>query len=147
MERNPLTLLLGGAGCQGVSRLRWFSGIALAVCLLLPMGSCGDTPQYIVREVNLNPLTWPWVLAFLWPIPVWQFRRSTSSDRIRALLFFFELPALFGSLYAVSSFSILTRPLIGCYVGWSALALHAFAWAAEARNQLAKARRRTRHRI
>jgi uncharacterized protein (DUF2062 family) len=131
---------LGGARYRFLSRLRLFAGIALAACLALPMATCGDTPQYVVQQVELNPLTWPWVLAFLWPIPLWQLRRHVRSRRVGSALFVIEAPLLLGSLYAVSAFSILSRPFIGCFVGLAALAGHAFAWASEARSSMSARR-------
>lgn len=137
---QPRRETLGGGRYRLLSRLRLFAGIALASCPALPMATCGETPQYVVQEIELNPLTSPWGLAFLWPIPLWQLRRHVRSRRFGSALFVIEAPGLLGSLYAVSAFSILSRPFIGCFVGWAALAGHAFAWAWEARSSMSARR-------
>ena len=99
------------------------------------MSTCGadDSALYVISEIGANPVTWFWALAFFWPMPLFLLRRRLVRDSLETLLFSAEPLLLFGSLYAVSIFAAIGRPSIGCFTGWTAVALHAYAWLSEAR--------------
>jgi hypothetical protein len=99
------------------------------------MSSCvaDGSAQYVLSEVEGNPITWFWALAFLWPLPLLLLRRHVARGTIESLLFFAEPPLIFGSLYAVTIFAVFGQPSFGCYSGWGALAATGYAWYVEAR--------------
>ena len=118
-----------------MTRLRLFGAVLLVACLALPMSTCGadGSAQYVLSEIEANPLTWFWAVAFLWPVPLFLLRRRLARGSLGKFLFSAEPLLLFGSLYAVSIFTAIGVPSIGCYTGWIAITLHGFVWVSEAR--------------
>ena len=117
---------------------RWLSGVGaalLAACLLLPLSTFYGSPQYVRSEVEVDPLTWLWVLPFACPLAALAVGRTVSADLRQRVSLWCEPFGFLGALYVIGVFVARGRPAWGAFSGLIGVATSGAGWVLRAHSR------------